>query len=77
MVMWFKYWIYIKKDSLFLAVKLTKNANLYKYFYSRIGIGFDSRSHFLIPSFDFDKNVIIFGINNSSSTHTDIRKKIF
>ena len=31
--------------------------------------------HFLFPSFDWGKNVIIFGVDNSSSVHTDNKKK--
>ena len=48
------------KDCLFGAVKLIKNANPNKYSYSRYGIGFDSRSFFSIPTFDWGKSVIIF-----------------
>ena len=29
---------------------------------------------FVAPSFDWDENAIIFGVDNSSSTHTDNRK---
>ena len=42
------------KDCLFGALKLTNNANLNKYSYSGYGIGFDSRSLFSIPNFDWD-----------------------
>ena len=42
--------------------------------YSICDTGFDSRSLFLIPDFDWDKNVIIFCVGNSSSTHTDKKK---
>ena len=52
-----------------------KNAEPDKYSYSEYGIRFDSRSLFIIPNFDWDKNVIIFGVDNSSSTHTNNRKK--
>ena len=48
------------KDCLFGAVKLTKNADPNKYSYSGYNIGFDSRSVFSIPNFDWGKNVIIF-----------------
>ena len=63
------------KDCLFGAVKLTKNADPDKCFYSGYGIGFDFRSCFLIPNFNWGKNVSIFGVENSSSTQTDNRKK--
>ena len=39
------------KDSLFGAVRLTKNADADKYFYSRYNIGFDSGLLFFIPRF--------------------------
>ena len=57
------------KDYLFPAIKLTKKANPNKYFYSRYEIGFDSRSLFSIPIFDWGKNAIIFGVDMSSSVH--------
>ena len=44
--------------------------------YSICDTGFDSRSLFLTPDFDWDKNVIIFCVGNSSSTHTDKKKLI-
>ena len=40
---------FILRDCLFGTVKLNKNANANNYFYSRYGIGFDSRSLFSIP----------------------------
>ena len=50
------------KDHLFGAVKLTKNPDPDKYSYSGYGIGFDSRSLFSVPNFDWGKNVLIFGV---------------
>ena len=47
------------KHCLFRAVKLTNNANPNKYSYSEYGIGFDSRSLFMIPNFDWGKTTII------------------
>ena len=41
------------KDCLFGTVKLTKNVNPNKYSYSGYGIGFDCRSRFSIPNFDW------------------------
>ena len=41
----------------------------------QINIRFDSRSHFSIPDFNWDKNDIIFGVDNSSSVHVDNNKK--
>ena len=40
-------------------------------------MAFYTRSRFLIPNFDWGENAVIFGVNNSSSTHTDNRKNIF
>ena len=61
-------------NCLFGAAKLTKNSDPDKYTYLGCGVGFDSRSLFLFSNFDFGKNVIIFGVDNISSTHTDNRK---
>ena len=51
------------------------NADLYKYSYSGYEIGSDSRSLFSIPNFDWGKNVIIFGVHMSSSTHANNKNK--
>ena len=61
------------KDCFFGNIKITKNADPNKYYYSGCGIGFDSRSHFSIRNFDWGKNVVIFGVGMSSSVH-DINK---
>ena len=63
------------KDCLFGAVKLTKNANPNKYSYSGYGIVFDSHSSFSIPNCDWGKNVIIFGVDMSSSVHANNKNK--
>ena len=63
------------KDCLFGAVKLTKNANPNEYSYSGHGIGFDSHSLFSIPNFDWGKNIIIFGVDMSSSVHANDKNK--
>ena len=57
------------KDCLFGAVKLTKNSDQNKFSYFRYGIGFDLYLFFSFPNFDWSKNVIIFGVDNSSSVH--------
>ena len=54
---------------------VANNADTDKHSYSGHGTGFDSRSHFLNSNFDFGKNIIVFGVANSSSTHTDYRKR--
>ena len=54
-------------NALFGAVKLTKNTGIEKYKYSGYGIGFDSRVFFSYPTGGAEKNVIIFGVDMSSS----------
>ena len=63
------------KNCLFGAVILNKNADFDKYGYSDYGIGFDRKSSFSFPSDRFSQNVIIFGIDMSSSAHIDNKKK--
>ena len=53
----------------------TKNDDLDKYNHSGYGIGFDSRSQFLWTDGSVGKNIIIFGVDNSSSVHIDGRNK--
>ena len=62
------------KNCLFGAVTLTKNADFEKYGYSGFGIGFHRRSSFSFPG-GFGQNVLIFGVDMSSSPHIDIKKK--
>ena len=54
---------------------MTKNNDIDKYKYSGYGIGFDRRSSFLFPSGGFGQNVLIFGVDMSSSAHIDNKKK--
>ena len=63
------------KKCLFNAVILTKNANIDKYRYSGYGIGFDRRSSFSFPGGGFGQNIIIFGVDMSSSPHIDNKGK--
>ena len=60
---------------MFCAVRLTKNAYIDKYRYSGYGIGFDRRGSFSFPCGGFGINVIIFGVDMSSSVHADNKKK--
>ena len=62
------------KNCLFGSVKLTKNADIDKYGYSGYGIGFDRNTSFSVGN-ETGKNVIIFGVDMSSSTKIDNRKK--
>ena len=63
------------KNCLFGAVTLTKNADIDKYGYSGYGIGFDRRSSFSFPGGRFGQNLLIFGVDMSSSAHIDNNKK--
>ena len=65
------------QNALFGAVKLTKNADVDKCGYSGYKIGFNRRSSFSHPSGGDGQNVIFFGVDMSSSTKTDNRKKDF
>ena len=58
-------------NSLFGSVKLTKNVDLDKYKYSGYVIAFHSRSEFALKDRSLRKNVILFGIDMSSSVHID------
>ena len=63
------------KICLFGAVTLTKTANIDKYGYSGYGIGFDRTTSFSFPSGGFGQDIIIFGVDISSSIHVDNKKK--
>ena len=57
-------------------VKLTENTDIDKYGYSGYGIGLDRKTSFSIAN-EIGKKVIIFGVDMSSSTKFDNKKKIF
>ena len=63
------------KNCLFGAVTLTKNADIDNDVYSGYGIWFDRRSGFSFPNTGFGQNVLILGVDMSSSTHIDNKKK--
>ena len=63
------------ENALFGAVSLTKNADIDKSKYCGYGIGFDRKSSFSFPADGLGKNVIIFGVDMSSLTKIDNRKK--
>ena len=52
---------------------MTKNADIDEYGYSGYGIGFDTRSKF--PGGGFGQNILMFGVDMSSSAHIDNKKK--
>ena len=60
---------------MFGAITLTKNTDIDKYGYSGYGTGFDRRSSFSFPGCGFGQNIIIFGIDMSSSVHMGNKKK--
>ena len=64
-----------QRNSLFGAVRLTKNADIDKYRYSGYGLGLHRKGSFLFPGSGFGKNVIIFGVDVSSSLHVDNKGK--
>ena len=58
-------------NCLFGSLKLTKNADPDKYSYSGYGIRFDTRVEYPLSDGSADENVIIFGVDISSSVHID------
>ena len=62
------------KNCLFGEVALTKNMDIDKFKYKGFGIGFDRRARFSFGN-GTGQNVIIFGVNMSSSIHVDNKGK--
>ena len=54
---------------------MAKNADIIKYGYSGYKIGFDRRSSFSFPGSGFGQNILISGVDMSSSAHIDNKKK--
>ena len=63
------------KSCLFGAVTLTRNAGIEKYGYSDFCIGFDRRWSFTFPGGGLGQNLLILGVDMSSSAHIDNEKK--
>ena len=63
------------KNCLFGAVSLPKNTDFDKYGYYGYGIGFDRHGNFSFPATGLGKSVRIFGVDKSSLTKIDNRKK--
>ena len=63
------------ENCLFGTVSLTKNADIDRFGYSRYGSGFDRHGNFWFLGTGLGQNVIIFGVEMSSSTKIDNRKK--
>ena len=69
---------FTRRNFLLASVKLTKNPNNNKYIYCGYGIRSDALSAFSLSKVaGFGKNVIIFGVDNSSLTHIDNEKLHF
>ena len=62
------------KNCLFGAVTFTKNADIEKYGYSGYGNGFDRRSAFSFSGGGFGQNILLFGVDMSSSAQIDNKK---
>ena len=56
-------------NCLFGAVSITKNADIDENKYSGNGIGFDRTGVYLVPDGSFGRNVVIFGVDMTSSAH--------
>ena len=56
-------------------MKLPKNFGPVKHGYSGYGFGFDTCSQFSWTNGELGKNVVIFGVDNSSSMYVDNRKR--
>ena len=52
-----------------IAVKITKNADPCKYICTGYGIGFDLHSEISLPDGSMGQNVIVFGVDMGSSVH--------
>ena len=63
------------ENCLFGAVKLTKNTDIDKSGYYSYGAGFDRHRFFSHPSRGTGRNILIFGVDMSSSTKIVDRKK--
>ena len=62
------------KNYFFCTVKLVRNTIKSKFTYIRQGIAFDGKCYWSFDN-DYARNVVIFGFDNSSSSHTSERKK--
>ena len=58
---------------MFVTIKLVRNAIKSKFTYNGRGIAFDGEGSWSFGN-DFARNVLIFGIDNNSSSHTDNQK---
>ena len=61
---------------MFRATNIVKNSDKEKYVYSGYTIAFDGKGEWSFDN-DYTRNIIIFGIDNSSSSHADNLKNNF
>ena len=61
---------------MFGASNIVKNSDVGKYLYSGYGIVFDGKGEWNFDN-DYARNVIIFGTDNTSSSHADNLKNNF
>ena len=64
------------KNCLFGATNIVQKSNKEKYVYSGCGITFDSAGSRSFDN-DFTRNVMIFGVDNKLSSHSDNHKNDF
>ena len=64
------------KNCVFGAASIVKNINKEKWVYSGYGIAFDGAGLWNCGN-NFARNVVIFGVDSSSSSHADNRKNNF
>ena len=64
------------KNYLFGATDIVKNSDKDKWVYSGYGIAFGGKGTWNFGN-DYAKNVTIFGVDNSSSSHADNHKNNF
>ena len=62
--------VFTLENCLFGAVRLTKHVDVDPYKYSGYGIGFERKGFYSIGD-EVGRNVIIFGVDMSSSSHID------
>ena len=67
---------FLLKNCLFGTIKLAKNAIKSKFTHNGGRIAFDGKGPWSFDN-DFSRNVVILGVDNSSSSHTDNRKNNF
>ena len=65
------------ENCLFGAVTLTKNTDIDKYEYSGYEIGFDRKGEFSFSGGGHGQNILVFGVNMSSSIHIYNKRKIY